>query len=635
MTFRQFAFNNVKRNFRQYLSYFFSCMFSVAVFFIYAVIMFHPEMEGHTFRQTVQRGITAVEIIIFVFSFLFILYSTGAFVKSRKHEYAILMTLGIGKGQLNRLLILENTIIGLVSIIAGLLVGTLFANIFIMGFSNLLDLEESLGFVIAWKALALTVAGYFVMFEINSILVVWTLRLNSIVSLFKGARGPKKTPKFSWILSIIGLALVIAAYYLAATANLITIFERMFIILALIVPGTYLLYTQFSVLLIHLLKKNKTLYLKKTNLLTISDLGYKLKDHARLLFFVTILSAVAFTASGVIYGIYQSAETEASAYIPQDASFLSKGEENIAQMDQEVKKITDGLKQEDISFQTLIVDRTQAQTMIDGEQVWIDLLAYSDYRALAELQGESVIQLGNDEAMLLQYHYMTAVAPFNQDQLTIESEEAKVTLQARAAAKSILNPNFQTTYTVVVPDRTFSEFAAVAQPNEHYRYVALFIDNWTSNAEMITEKLALADTDITVTHSTADQYLMFRDSFSYALFFGLFVSVLFFLAAGSILYFKLYQDLDKDIQRYQSLYRIGLTVKEMKQSATRQIGYLFFTPFVFAVVHAGFAFWALQNMLESSILLPSILLISCYLAIYVIYFFFVRGLYINKIKQVM
>ncbi|QGH33436.1 FtsX-like permease family protein [Gracilibacillus salitolerans] len=636
MTFRQFAFNNVKRNSRQYLSYFFSCMFSVAVFFIYAVIMFHPEIQNHDFRDVVQSGITAVEVIIFGFSFLFVLYSTGAFIKSRKKEYGILMTLGISKSQLNRLLILENSIIGLVSIIAGILIGTLFSNLFIMGFSNLLGLENSLGFQISWKALLLTFVGYFIMFELNSLIVVWTLRVNSIVNLFLGAKAPKRTPKFSWILAIIGFLLVIAAYYLAWTSDLLSIGYRMLPILGLIIPGTYLLFTQFSVLFIHLLKKNKHLYFKKTNILTISELGYKLKDHARLLFFVTILSAVAFTASGVLYGVFDSAETEASVYVPQDVSFLSKGEENIDKMDEEVSKFTKTLDEEKIDYQALTVDRTQALTMIDGVETWVDILSYSDYKSLLELNDEELTEnLGENEMMVMLATFEMTFSNRISDELTIESENNQQTLQTKIVP-TIVNSNYHTRHTVVVNDEMYKEFASVAEPNEKYRYIALTFDDWVANAELIDETVDKIDNEIVSGIDTkANTYLAMRNSLSYALFFGLFISVLFFLAAGSILYFKIYQDLDKDVRQYHALYRIGLTIGEMKKIATQQVAYLFFIPFILAVIHAGFAFKALQNMLESSVLIPSVTLISGYLLVYAIYFFFIRGLYIRKIKQVM
>jgi len=92
------------------------------------------------------------------------------------------------------------------------------------------------------------------------------------------------------------------------------------------------------------------------------------------------------------------------------------------------------------------------------------------------------------------------------------------------------------------------------------------------------------------TFSKYDQIL--KEGMSYPFFFGIFISVLFFLAAGSILYFRMYQNIDKDLHHFHSLYRIGLTDKEMKKIITKRLSFLFFIPFFIAVVHAGFAFKA-------------------------------------------
>lgn len=45
MTFRQFAYRNVIRNRRIYAAFFMASMFSVMVFFMYSMLLFHPKMD--------------------------------------------------------------------------------------------------------------------------------------------------------------------------------------------------------------------------------------------------------------------------------------------------------------------------------------------------------------------------------------------------------------------------------------------------------------------------------------------------------------------------------------------------------------------------------------------------------------
>ncbi|MCO7127258.1 hypothetical protein NIE88_15930 [Sporolactobacillus shoreicorticis] len=46
MTFFRFAMLNVKRNPKVYGPYFFSSFFAVSMFFIYALLIFHPDLSG-------------------------------------------------------------------------------------------------------------------------------------------------------------------------------------------------------------------------------------------------------------------------------------------------------------------------------------------------------------------------------------------------------------------------------------------------------------------------------------------------------------------------------------------------------------------------------------------------------------
>ncbi|MGG3917192.1 FtsX-like permease family protein [Parageobacillus thermoglucosidasius] len=87
------------------------------------------------------------------------------------------------------------------------------------------------------------------------------------------------------------------------------------------------------------------------------------------------------------------------------------------------------------------------------------------------------------------------------------------------------------------------------------------------------------------------------------------VSAPFLLAADSILYFKLYNDLEQDSKQYETLSKLGLTLKEMKQIAAKQVAIHFFIPFAVAAVHAGFAFKMLQNMVSGSVVKTNVLVI--------------------------
>ncbi|OZU87771.1 ABC transporter permease [Virgibacillus indicus] len=638
MTFIQFAFNNVKRNTRAYLSYFLSCMFSVMVFFMYAVAVFHPDIAEYEFRDIVQRGIIASEVIIYGFSFLFVLYSTGSFIKSRKKEYGLLTTLGISKTQLNFMLILENTIIGIASIAAGIVAGALLTKAFLMFFTIALGLEDVLPFYLSFKAIGLTALLFFIMFELNTIAVIWTLRTKSIMDVFRGSKSPKKVPRFSWILSVLSLAAIGTAYYLAYTADWITIFSRMFSILFFIIPGTYFLFTQFSIAFTNGLKFNKNYYYRKLNMLTTSDLTFKLRDNSRLLFFVTILSAVSFTSSGVMYGLFQSAAEEAEHFSPQDVTLIGQGEDNRKTFLKEVNYVEERFKKEGITYQSMLANSVGVQGYSDVSE-WNDLelliYSYSDYKKMVEMNGEKVdFKPAEHEVYLLIPELLSSTKMNQPENFSFVSKNNNRDFIVKTAESGI-NSNIYTNYPYIVADEIFEQYYQAADDDEIYYNYVMDIPNWVNYAEEITEITSHENFEIARPDSQANFYVATKEGMSYLFFFGIFISVLFFLAAGSILYFRMYQDIDNDLKHFHSLYRIGLTDKEMKKIATKELGLLFFIPFFAAVIHAAFAFKALQNLLSSSITIPSIIVISIYFIVHFANFLFIRNIYTAKLKKVM
>ena len=127
MTFLQFAYRNVFRNFRNYAAFFMASFFSVFVFFIYSMLMFHPEIESGFLGEVSIAGMVFAEIILVLFSWFFIFYSMRAFLEARTKEFAILLQLGMDRQQLGKLIFIETMTIGLFSSLSGILFGYAFS----------------------------------------------------------------------------------------------------------------------------------------------------------------------------------------------------------------------------------------------------------------------------------------------------------------------------------------------------------------------------------------------------------------------------------------------------------------------------------------------------------------------------
>lgn len=93
-------------------------------------------------------------------------------------------------------------------------------------------------------------------------------------------------------------------------------------------------------------------------------------------------------------------------------------------------------------------------------------------------------------------------------------------------------------------------------------------------------------------------------------------------------------DLDEDKQKFSSIAKMGLTVKELKKVLTRQTAILFFAPIIVALIHGAVALTPLSNLFELNIFKESVMVLGVFLIIQIIYFFIVRFFYTKQIQAV-
>ncbi|TYR81174.1 ABC transporter permease [Priestia megaterium] len=634
MNFRQLAFKNVTRNKRTYAAYFFSSAFSVSIFFLYAMFIFHPDITEGVTKEMAKKGVTAAEYIIYVFSFFFVLYSVSAFLKSRKREFGIFIMHGMSKNQLNRMIFLENMIIGFASIITGIAAGLLLGKLYLMVGSNVIGMEEQLRFFVSWKALALTSVAFTVLFLVISIFTSFFVRTNKLLHLFQASSKPKKEPKSSIILSLLSAGLLIGSYYLAWTATMETIGVRFFIVVLMTIVGTYFFYTQLSVFILKLLKKNKRFYWNSTKLITISDLAYRMKDNARMFFMVTIVSTVAFCAVGSLAAMGGSKKIfEEKTEIP----IVYQSAENNHQETKHINAIEKDFKKLDLPYkkvETVIVNQTDAKT---NEPV--ELIKLSAYNQFAKTTKQKELSLEKDEG------YYVNTVQYNIDYAekirTLTLKESNISFNVpKQVNTNILSPGLVGYNLYVIPDELYNN--QITKPVNSVKYYGFYTEDWVATKDVGSIIYESENGIYTGSYSNEAQFSFLSNGYDYnfmmqayrvSLFVALLVGCVFFIAAGSFLYFRLYTDLDYDKRQYNTIAKVGLTNRELNKIITPQLGLLFFVPILVAFIHSAFAFKALQSMFDFSIVKETGIVLLGFGAVQVVYFLLIRSRYLSHIKK--
>ncbi|EJS68907.1 ABC transporter permease [Bacillus cereus] len=641
MTFRQFAFNNIFRNKRTYAAHFLSCAFSIMIFFTYALLLFHPDLQGElkstsaTISAYGTLGFSISQGLIFVFSFFFILYSVSSFLKTRKKEFGILMMQGMSMRQLKKLLLIENMLIGFGSICIGILIGLVFSKLVLLISASVLMISNGLSFYIPVQAVLLTVITFLFLFLIVSLVTFKMVKVTELVELIQAEEKPKPEPKSSILLSLLSL-LSIGCGYISVFRF---ISNQSFILLGmgvlLVIIGTYFLYTQCSVYILHLAKKSESFFLKRTNILTFSELIYRMKDNATMFFIVSIVSAVAFTAIGTTAAI----GNKDLVRMTNPYTFLYTGPEKDKIADKHLSIIKKHLAAANIPYRMASSSNKYTESNVN-------VMKLSEYNELASALGYPQETIEKEDEILLIPGVVSQKQEFKNGDYkknieVIQGDWTKI-FRVKKAVDNLVLPHDSSSIFIAVQDHVYDGIPLTSNPDNkdiQYRTYGFVVDDWMKTKEISNQLNSIFDKDTREVHfefrALTLELLGAKQTNGLLLMTSVLVGIVFFTFAASFIYFRLYTDLDRDQQQYKLISKMGLSKRELKKVVTRQLVLMFFLPIIVAVIHTTVAYMALQQLVDFSILNSSIVILISFICIQVLYFFITRWRYLQKLYKTM
>ncbi|WP_068773855.1 ABC transporter permease [Paenibacillus sp. FJAT-26967] len=641
MNFRQLALKNIRGNWHQYGAFFWSSVFSVMIFYMYSSFIFHPDVINGKMPGASQiREIMIVcDYVIMIFSFFFILYSMSAFFKSRKKEFGLLTLFGMTKGQIRWMVLYENVIISILAISAGIGIGALFSKLFFMGLTQLLKVDSPIAFVIPLPALLFTAAGFFLLFLSITLLTLVKVGRSQIIDLLKASKQPKKPPVYSIWLALLAFCCLGAAYYMAYQVTIRSFIVYFMPVVFLTVLGTYFLYTQGSVFILGRLQKNKSFYYKQTNLLTVAQLVFKLKDNARLLFMVSILSAVVLSASGTVYVFLKDTRNQILEHYPQSITFTEVGLNSHRVIDPEILKRTLKQENQEIEYEIRLAGIPVTTDVLRFGKVVEDtlfLVSEEDYNVQAKRMNKQELSVDPGNAAY--------VFPYkeNNDKIFKEDEQIQARLKGKTESfvvRQQLNGSpYPAQYEIsnlLVMDKDAHKKLMSETPDEEKSVIYGYeLKNWESSLGAVKKLKALVPESKEFNFTArVEQYQETKQLMSLTLFIGIFISFLFFIASGSMIYFKLFTEIEEDQEQFRALNRIGMSDEEMKRTISKQVGIIFFLPMLVGILHTVFAMKALGNILVSDIWSYAAVVLLIFVVMQTVYYLAARRSYIKRILQ--
>lgn len=631
---RTIAYKNVKYHFRSYVAYFFSCTFAVWLYFQYLSLLLHPILQEDVVPDQFVMLMFLVQWMIVLFSFLFIGYSQSAFLRDRKKDIGLFQVLGMEVRHITHLLFWENMIVGSASILLGIGLGFVTSKLFFMIVSRILALPEMIPFHFSMSAVFITILVFFFLFGSISLWNRFFIRKVSIAELFRQAVKPKKAQPFSigWIL--IALASLLSAYVLMWGGSEVNqLGWRIPLIFPLILIGTYFAFTQISVAVIEKLTQSKSFFYRGKNLFILSQLRFRMTDNARILFMVAILSSAVFTSVGVSFTYYVDAERLAMEQAPYHLNVIGEpGGLSTEEVKKQIKQHNLSIKGEwHLTFLDL------SDHSIKGLPSQTYLTSVRTYNQLVLISGKmDPIRLEKDEALFSRSSgvWKRGVQSIPTHRVTVGDQTVRI---EREFLGILFNESVVTTNLLVVSDSVYQK---VAQrfPDQQLVVHAYRFSDWKSSQPLLTELIQHIEQKekrkvypYETLHGTAITYQLLKDIFAPFMFVSLLIGILFFLASGSILYFRLFMEASYDRREMKIFHQLGISPSEAKGILGWQVWLLFYLPFLVGWIHSAFALRFFSQLFEQPIWSTFMIISVGYLLVYSCYYAWTKRTYVQTV----
>lgn len=640
--YRKLAFNNIRKNRNTFYPFTLSCIIMIAMFYmihsIGASVNENWFMGAAAMKSVLEFGI----FVCGIFSLLVIFYTNSFLMKKRSKELGLYSVLGMERKHIVKVVFWEIAMVGIGSILLGLLTSALFSKLIFMVLLKIIRLQTDLTFVLSTDSLFVTTLLFICIFLIviaaNTIMIY---RLKPI-DLMRKSQAGEREPKAKGFMAVLGLICLGIGYYLAMTVqnplNAINIF---FAAVLFVIGGTYLVFMSGSIVLLKMLKNNKNYYYQKNHFITVSGMMYRMKQNAIGLSNICILSTMVllvliFTSSLYVdmedilrTSFYKDVVTDYCREENNDYTMLEpvlqecaeKYHVTIEDVEQYYHYHAWGILTEN-AFLT-DYERNSEDTRIDLDD--LDVMILEDYNRWMDTDYECYPGKV--------WIYTSGDRGFEGNTVQILDKEypicGRITDSPGIGAESQYN-SYQSLWLIVPDLETMEEIKHILGNSEinsenkiYYNFNFNLKGKERNKKSFCTDiKNVINKADIVDTVSVEDIYTK-RESvlglFGSLFFLGIFLGLLFMSTTVMIIYYKQVSEGYDDKERFVILQRVGMSGEEVKSVIRSQVLLMFFLPILFAVIHICFAFNVIKKLLALTGFINVEVFIVCIIAVIAVF----------------
>ena len=642
------SIKNMRKTIKDFAIYFLTLVLGVAIFYMFNSLDSQEAMMqvSSSTRELIKLMITMlgfVSVFVAVILGLLIVYANNFLINRRKKEFGTYMMLGMSKGQISRILLIETIFVGIISLIVGLVIGVFASQFMSVLVGKLFAADMSkFEFVFSKDACIKTCIYFAVMYIAVMIFNTFTISRYKLINLLNASKKNEQIKiKNLWVcilVFIIGVVILGYAYYkVTGGVNELSTADTILPIILMGIVGTILVFWSVSGFILKLVQLRKNIYLKDVNMFVLRQLHNKINTTVvsmsiiclMLFMTITILSSALSLNNTMRKDLEDTTPVDLNLY--KTANLPENEKMSKAQIEDSRKTMIQTL--EDNGFDmTKLKDVVEIPIYATNELTWRDTLSpvydevkqqfpnllyetaeeivkVSDYNKIARLYGNIEYQLKDDEYIILcdfdNMKNLRNKALKADSTITIAGKEYKSKYDECQNGYIYMAGSHINNGIVLVPDS-----CNLTEDMKEETFLASNYNATTEEEKEEIEKICTGETetefsknlnekDITIDGMT--KIAIIESSLGVStivLFIAIYLGIIFLIASSAILALKQLTESSDNKQRYAILRKIGADEKMINGALFKQIGIFFLMPLILAIIHSIFGIQFVMTMMS-------------------------------------
>ena len=539
--------------------------------------------------------------IVAIFSLIFLVYMAKTIVKNRYKELGLLYGLGMDKKSLRKILIIENLILGILILIIGTFFTILLGPLFINLVAKILKIQTEIKLSINFSKLALGLIIFAIIFILITFISLNSIRKTNPIELSKLSQKGEKEPKANVISMILAIILIGYGYYTALSIDggIFQALPRFLPASIAVIIGTYFFFRSLVIWILKLLRKNKKIYYKGTNMTFIGELIKRSKESAMALSSITIISSLFLLSFVVMSAMFVGKNDLLDRIAPSD--FLIQYQENEENIDKNTKKSLekniDKQKIKNIGeFRrkglvvsekspgkfSILEDDDLRKTIMDDKTKIISLTDIKSFNKA----NKTNISLKKDEAIV----FDSKAKKYGK--ISLENQNLKVKENVKNTSYVLMDPTTSLFHNILVVVDDMDEFSKNISDGKNIKtfpsvsgiYFDLK-DKSQKNIDYMDKNLNENISDNILVKNSIENRMEFDKIHTGAYIVVTILALVFLISTIIVIYYKQAAEGLEDGRNINILQKVGMSNKEIKKSVKKQNYFTFFGPLIISIIH--------------------------------------------------